>query len=96
MATAIVYAPATVAMQAEIVFGQRCCRKWKLPHNGITVDLEPVFNTQHILTDVRLKLKAPASFPREHLPGLLRNADACAVKKALETPPTVSLELVEQ
>jgi ribosomal protein S12 methylthiotransferase accessory factor len=77
-------------------FAQRYCRKWKRPHDGITVDLEPVFNALQVLCDVRLKLKVPASFPREHLPGLLRNAGACPVKKALETPPTVSLELVEQ
>jgi putative redox protein len=77
-------------------FAQRYCRKWKLPHEGIAVDLEPVFNAQHVLTDVRLKLRVPASFPREHLTGLLRNASACPVKKALEAPPVVSLELVEQ
>lgn len=76
-------------------FAQRYCRKWQLPHEGITVELEPLFNTQHALTDVKLTLKVPAGFPRDHLPGLLRNAGACPVKKALETPPAVSLELVE-
>ena len=77
-------------------FAQRYCRKWKLPHEGITVELESIFNAQHVLTDVRMKLKVPASFPRDHLPGLLRNAGACPVKKALENPPALTLELVEE
>ncbi len=76
-------------------FAQRYCRKWNLPHEGVAVELEPVFNAQHVLTDVRLKLKVPPSFPRDHIGGLLRNAAACPVKKALEVPPTVSLELSE-
>lgn len=74
-------------------YAQRYCRKWKLPHDGITVELESVFTPQHVLTDIHLKLKVPASFPREHLDGLLRNAGACPVKKAMLAPPNVTLEL---
>jgi putative redox protein len=77
-------------------FAQRYCRKWKLSHEGIRIDLEPMFDAKHTLTDVKLKVRVPPSFPREHLAGLLRNAGACPVKKALETPPAVSLELVEE
>lgn len=75
-------------------FAQRYCRKWNLSHEGISVELEPVFNAQHALTDVKLKLKVPASFPQEHHQGLMRNAGACPVKKALESPPSISLDLV--
>lgn len=75
-------------------FAQRYCRKWSLSHEGISVDLEPVFNAQHVLVEIRLRLKVPAAFPRDHLAGLLRNAQACPVKKALESPPTISLETV--
>jgi ribosomal protein S12 methylthiotransferase accessory factor len=76
-------------------FAQRYCRKWNLSHDGMAVELEPVFNAQHLLTDIRLRLKVPAGFPREHIPGLLRNAGACPVKKTLEAPPTLSLEAVD-
>ena len=74
---------------------RRYCRKWKLPHEGIKVELESVFNSRHVLTDIHLKLKVPASFPRDHFAGLLRNAGACPVKKAMEAPPAVTLELIE-
>lgn len=77
-------------------FAQRYCRKWKLSHEGISVELEPIYDTQHKLTDVRMRLKVPASFPKEHLAGLLKNAGACPVKKALESPPALSLELLEE
>ena len=76
-------------------FAQRYCRKWNLSHEGIRVELDPVFNAQHALTDVRLRLTVPKDFPRDHLPGLLRNASACPVKKALENPPSVALEVVD-
>ena len=76
-------------------FAQRYCRKWNLSHEGISVELEPVFNAQHALTDVRMKLKVPATFPKEHHAGLMRNAAACLVKKALESPPTITLDLID-
>jgi putative redox protein len=76
-------------------FAQRYCRKWDIPHDGISVELEPIFNTLHILTNLKLKIKVPASFPKDHVAGLLRNAGACPVKKALETPPAISIEAVE-
>ena len=75
-------------------FAQRYCRKWNLPHEGISVELEPVFGPQHSLTEIRLEVRVPADFPREHIAGLLRNAGACPVKKALESPPAVSLSAV--
>lgn len=74
-------------------FAQRYCRKWKLPHEGISVDLVPTFDSKHALIGVELKLNVPDSFPREHLEGLLKNAGACPVKKAMESPPQMSLAL---
>lgn len=74
-------------------YAQRYCRKWNLPHAGIEVDLEPVFDEKHMLTDVRMKLRVPATFPAEHLGGLLKNAGNCLVKKTLEFPPKISLDL---
>jgi ribosomal protein S12 methylthiotransferase accessory factor len=76
-------------------FAQRYCRKWNLPHEGIAVELEPVFNAQHVLTDLKLRLKVPASFPKDHIEGLLRNAGACPVKRTLETPPAISLAVAD-
>jgi putative redox protein len=76
-------------------FAQRYCRKWSLSHEGIAVELEPVFSAQHVLTDIRLKLKVPTSFPRDHIDGLLRNAAACPVKKTLEAPPAITLEVAD-
>lgn len=74
-------------------YAQRYCRKWKLPHDGITVALEPVFTEKHLLSEVKMRLNVPAAFPAEHLPGLLKNAGNCLVKKTMETPPEISLVL---
>ena len=75
-------------------FAQRYCRKWNLPHDGISVELEPVFNAQHLLTDLKLRVRIPSGFPQDHVAGLLRNASACPVKKTLETPPALSIEAI--
>lgn len=75
-------------------FAQRYCRKWNLPHEGIAVELDPVFNTTHQLTNINMRIRIPASFPQDHIAGLLRNAAACPVKKALETAPPISVEAV--
>jgi putative redox protein len=74
-------------------FAQRYCRKWNLSHAGIAVELEPVFSAQHTLTDIRLKIRTPEGFPAEHADGLLRNASACPVKKALENPPVITAQI---
>lgn len=75
-------------------FAQRYCRKWKLPHEGIVVELEPIYDEKHLLSDIKMKLKVPASFPAEHLPGLLKNASNCLVKKTMEAPPEISVEMI--
>lgn len=75
-------------------FAQAYCRKWKLSHEGISVELEPLFTPQHKLAEVKLRLKVPESFPAEHIAGLERNAAACPVKKALENPPAISMETI--
>ena len=74
-------------------YAQRYCRKWNLSHEGIEVTLDPVFNEKHLLTDINMKLKVPDTFPPDHLPGLLKNAGNCLVKKTMESPPKISLEL---
>lgn len=76
-------------------FAQRYCRKWKLPHEGISVDAIPEFDDKHTLVALRLQVNVPDSFPREHIEGLLKNANACPVKKALENPPKLSLALAD-
>ena len=76
-------------------FAQVYCRKWKLPHEGISVELEPVFNAAHVLTNLKLRVRVPDSFPKDHIAGLLRNAAACPVKKALESSPEISVEAIE-
>ncbi len=76
-------------------FAQRYCRKWKLPHEGIEVVLEPVWGERHSLERIRMSLVVPPGFPAEHREGLLRNAGHCPVKKVLETSPPVELTLAE-
>lgn len=76
-------------------FAQAYCRKWTLPHEGISVELEPVFTPQHRLEEIKLRLKLPEGFPEEHIAGIERNVAACPVKKALENPPRISMETLQ-
>lgn len=76
-------------------YAQRYCRKWNLPHDGIAVELDPTFGAGHVLASLKLRVRIPDSFPREHIAGLLRNASACPVKKTLEASPTIEVSAVE-
>ena len=76
-------------------YAQRYCRKWNLPHAGIAVELDPTFGPGHTLLNIKLIIRIPDSFPQEHIAGLLRNTNACAVKKTLEAPPVIEVSTLE-
>jgi putative redox protein len=75
-------------------YAQAYCRKWKLPHAGIRVELAPEFDAAHRLTRIAMALHVPDDFPEAHRAGLMRNAGNCLVKKTLETPPEIALQLL--
>ena len=46
----------------------------------------------HLVSAVRLTIHVPADFPKKYEAALIRSAELCAVKRALESPPAITVE----
>ncbi len=68
------------------------CRKRGLPTDGLRL-------IQRVHTDaanglparIDIEIQAPAGFPPELLPALIRSAELCKVKKTIENPPVFNV-----
>lgn len=71
------------------------CQKRDIPHDDIrlTQSWEREEKTNR-LTTVRIAIEVPADFPEKYRDALVRVANQCAVKKALEIPPDFVVETV--
>jgi len=64
------------------------CRSRGLPTDGIRIIQRMHTNSLNgALEKVELEIQVPPTFPEKYYPALIRSADQCAVKKAIEQPP---------
>ena len=71
------------------------CQKRDIPYEGISLSQswEREEKTRR-LTNVRIAIEVPSDFPDKYRAALVRVANQCAVKKALENPPEFVVETV--
>jgi ribosomal protein S12 methylthiotransferase accessory factor len=71
------------------------CQKRDIPYEGISLSQswEREEKTRR-LTNVRIAIEVPNDFPDKYRAALVRVANQCAVKKALENPPEFVVETV--
>jgi len=64
------------------------CRSRGLPTDGIRI-IQRMHNNNlnGALEKVELEIQVPPTFPDKYYPALVRSAEQCAVKKAIEQPP---------
>jgi len=66
----------------------RFCRQRELPTEGISILERITTNPQTKLVEmIDLEIRVPSSFPEKYHDALVKTADLCAVKRALENPP---------
>jgi ribosomal protein S12 methylthiotransferase accessory factor len=71
------------------------CQKRGLPTEGIRLRQRNHFDTQTgALTRVDLDIEVPPSFPEKYHDALVRVADQCAVKKAIQAQPAFVVRAV--
>lgn len=71
------------------------CQKRDLPTDGIRIRQRNHFDTESgVLTRVELDIEVPASFPEKYRDALVRVADQCAVKKAVQAQPAFEVRTV--
>ena len=71
------------------------CQKRGLPTDGIRVRQRNQFHAETgVLAKVDLDIEVPPSFPEKYRDALVRVADQCAVKKAIQAQPAFEVRTV--
>jgi putative redox protein len=71
------------------------CQKRDLPTDGIRIRQRNHFDDQTgVLARVELDIEVPPSFPEKYRDALVRVADQCAVKKAIQAQPRFDVRTV--
>jgi ribosomal protein S12 methylthiotransferase accessory factor len=71
------------------------CQKRGLPTEGIRLRQRNHFHPETgVLARVELDVEVPPSFPEKYLDALVRVADQCAVKKAIQAQPVFEVRSV--
>ena len=71
------------------------CQKRELPTDGIRIAQRNHFHPETgVLARVELDIEVPASFPEKYREALVRVADQCAVKKAIQAQPVFEVRTV--
>ncbi len=70
------------------------CQKRGLPTDGLRLvqrsEVNPI--TGHV-EQVQVEIKLPAGFPEKYRQAVIRAAEQCKVKKHLEQPPVISVQI---
>jgi ribosomal protein S12 methylthiotransferase accessory factor len=71
------------------------CQKRNIPHDGISLrqSWEREEKTSR-LSNVRISIEVPPSFPAKYRKALVRAASQCSVKKTIEDPPEFVVDTV--
>jgi ribosomal protein S12 methylthiotransferase accessory factor len=71
------------------------CQARDIPTDGIKLTQDHVFDEKKgKLTEIKLKVHLPESFPEKYRDAVLRAAALCTVKKTIENPPEMTVEAV--
>ncbi len=69
------------------------CQKRGLPTEGIRLRQRNLIDREKgVLTRVELDIEVPPGFPEKYLEALVRVADQCAVKKAIQAQPVFEVK----
>ena len=71
------------------------CRQRGLSTDGMRI-IQRMHNNpmSGTLDEVEMEIQVPSSFPNKYYDALVRSAEQCAVKKALEKPPKFNIRTV--
>lgn len=76
------------------IFVQGFCQKRGLPTEGIRIRQQVRYGEDGVLTGVDLDIEVPPAFPDKYREALVRVADQCSVKKAIQAQPRFQVRTV--
>lgn len=66
------------------------CQSRGIPTDGISLTQKHVYDpVERRISDIRIEIRVPEGFPEKYHEALIRSASKCAVKRALENPPSI-------
>jgi ribosomal protein S12 methylthiotransferase accessory factor len=72
------------------------CQARSLPTEGIALKQRFTFDDKHTVVAVDLDIEVPESFPARYRDALVRAAEGCTVKRAIDAQPRFSVRAVAQ
>ncbi|MFH1101916.1 MAG: OsmC family protein [Methanobacteriota archaeon] len=73
------------------------CQQRDLPSDEITLLLQFKRDERtHMMTQIDIHIQVPQEFPDQYTKALVRAAEVCAVKKHLEIPPSITIDVRKQ
>ena len=73
------------------IFVQGFCQKRGLPFERIRILERPSYAADGTLTGVDLDIQVPADFPEKYRDALVRVAEQCSVKRAIQAQPSFTV-----
>ncbi|MGI6433679.1 MAG: OsmC family protein [Sphaerochaetaceae bacterium] len=75
---------------------QLFCLKRQIPLDSVSMSMVPVFDPEtDLLSNFNLVVKTNDQFPEKYKKTIHNLIDQCSVKKSLENPPKVNIELAD-
>lgn len=69
-------------------------RQRNLNTEGLNIRMYPVWNNdEHRISEIQLEVDTPEDFPEKYKGALINVIGACAVKRHLETPPEIKVNI---
>jgi len=76
-------------------YALRFCQQREIDTTNMKLTLDIGRNTEtKRLETVKIAIHLPAGFPEKYRQSIIRATDQCAVKKAIDDPPTFSVETI--
>ena len=76
------------------IFVQGFCARRELSTEGIRIVERPEFDAEGALAAVDLEIQVPAGFPERYREALVRVAEQCSVKRAIQAQPRFTTRTV--
>ncbi|GAB4289064.1 MAG: OsmC family protein [Myxococcota bacterium] len=73
------------------VYALGFCRSRDIPTEGIRLIQRNIRSKEGRIEEVEIEIELPSEFPEKYRGAIIRAAEQCAVKKAIENPPKFSV-----
>ena len=79
------------------IYVLRFCQERNIPTTELSMTLRFERNTDtQLISQIPINIYLPKEFPKKYHSALLKAANLCAVKKHLDQPPTIDMNIIQE